>query len=113
MAKLLVFLTIFLGVIPPGVILARMYPVFRLAFFCMMVSFTSSMLAIHIYPIPDWTGTARGFALTMVDISSAIVFLSMLAAPKCKISFAPRGAWLYGLYFITVLLSGINAAMGI
>ena len=29
MVKLLVFLTIFLGVIPLGVILARMYPVFR------------------------------------------------------------------------------------
>ena len=109
MVKLLVFLIIFLGVIPLGVILARMYPVFRLVFFCMMVFFTSSMLAIHIYPIPDWTGTARGFALTTVDISSAIVLLSMLADPKCKISFAPRGAWFYGLYFITVLLSGIDA----
>ena len=89
MVKLLVFLIIFLGVIPLGVILARMYPVFRLVFFCMMVFFTSSMLAIHIYPIPDWTGTARGFALTTVDISSAIVLLSMLADPKCKSPLRP------------------------
>jgi ABC-type multidrug transport system fused ATPase/permease subunit len=109
MLKLLVFTVIFLMVIPAGAMLARARSAWRIFFFVLMMFFMCWMQSIHIAPIPLWTGTARGIALTMVDITGLIVLLSMIGAPGFKVNFRPPGWWCYGLYVIFSLASGIGA----
>ncbi len=107
--KTFIFLLVFLGVIPSGVFAARSNPLIRFICFALMVYFTSWSWLIHIAPIPEWTGTARGFPLSMSDILAAIVLFSMILDSKCRVSLCPPGGLLYGIYFFFALLSGVNA----
>ena len=77
--------------------------------FAIMLFFTCTMQAIHIAPLPEWTGTARGFAFTMVDICCLGLFLGMCFDKRCPVKKIPTGAWLFFIYFAFILLSGINA----
>lgn len=109
MGKLLVFGLIFGFVIPIGTYLAAKYPKVRVVAFIMMLSFTCKMVMIHISPWPEWRGSARGYAFTMVDISAAIVFLSIWFDPRCSKRFFPPGYWTYLIYYLFILMSGVNA----
>ncbi len=107
--KTLIFLIVFLGVIPSGAIIAKSNPLIRMICFCLMVYFTSWSWLIHIAPIPDWTGTARGIALSMSDILSMIVLFSMMLDRNCKVTFKPPGTFFYMLYFLFAVISVHNA----
>lgn len=107
--KLLIFLAIFLFVVPVGSLLSRRSQPIRAIAFGLMIFFTSWSFMIHIAPLPDWTGTARGYALSMVDIFASILLLGMVLDPDTRVSWRPPGAWLYALYFLFVLISGSNA----
>lgn len=107
--KIFIFLLIFLGVVPSGIIAARNNPVVRFVCFALMVYFTSWSWLIHIAPMPDWTGTARGFPMSLSDVLALIVLFSMVFDSKCSFTFKPPGALLYGIYFLFALISGINA----
>ena len=107
--KTLIFLIIFLGVVPGGAIIARTHPFVRMICFCLMVYFTSWSWLIHIAPIPDWTGTARGMALSMSDILSMIVLVSMICDHNCKVTFKPPGTLFYAIYFLFAFISVSNA----
>ncbi len=109
MWKVAVFFLIFAVIIPGWSVLAAASPRWRTAAFIGMLFFTCGLVMINIDPLPDWRGTARGYALTMVDIFSSIVFLSIYLDRKCKKVFFPPGSWTYGLYFFFVILSGVNA----
>jgi len=108
-SKAFIFLTIFLIVIPVGSILASAKPVLRNVAFILMLYFTCWAWMYHIAPIPVWTGTARGFALSMVDIFSSILLLSMIIDSRSRVTLLPLGFWTYLLYFFFILLSGIHA----
>ncbi len=107
--KFFLILVIFLLVIPSGTIAARSNPKIRFICFAFMIFFTSWSFMLHVYPAPDWRGTSRGFALSLVDILSCIVLFSMLFDSKCKVSLCPPGVWLYWIYFALTLLSGFGA----
>ncbi len=109
MGKILVFTLIFAFVIPIGTYFAVKYPKVRLIAFMLMLGFTCKMIMIHINPMPDWKGSARGFAFSMVDIFSSIVFLSIWFDKRCSKRFFPPGWWTYFIYYIFILISGINA----
>lgn len=113
MLKLLFLAVIFLAVIPTGVILVKAIPKLRVWVFVAMLYMISMTIAnytqFHFFSDPDWTGTARGFIFTIVDILALIVIGSMLFMEDYKFSFFPGGWWLYALYFTIGLLSGINA----
>jgi len=109
MSKIIIFTLIFGFVIPVGTYLAIKYPKVRLVAFILMLAFTCNMQMIHLYPLPDWRGSARGFAFSMVDINASIVFLSIWFDSRCSKRFFPPGYWTYFIYYFFIVISGINA----
>lgn len=109
MEKLLIFLAVFLLVIPLGTVATRVNDKVRLAVFAAMVASTAYMVLIHLVPMPDWRGTARGYALSATDILSSMLLLGMLIDRRCKVCFFPPGTWLYLVYFGLTILSVTSA----
>ena len=107
--KIIAFLFIFLYVIPLMTVLCCMFPVFRHICFAGMVYFTSNEYSLNFLPMPDWRGTARGYAFTAVSLFAVPLLLSMFFTIKYKINLFPPGSFFYFLYYFAILLSGINA----
>lgn len=107
--KIVAFLFIFLYVIPIMTVLCCMFPVFRHACFAGMLYFTTNEYSLNFVPIPYWTGTARGYAFTPVSLFAVPLLLSMFFNVTYKIKLFPPGSFFYFLYYLAILLSGINA----
>ena len=107
--KIVAFLFLFLYVIPLMTVLCCMFPVFRHICFAGMLYFTSNEYSLNFVPMPDWRGTARGYAFTPVSLFAVPLLLSMFFDIRFKIRLFPPGSFFYFLYYLAVLLSGINA----
>ena len=107
--KIVAFLFLFLYVIPLMTVLCCMFPVFRHICFAGMLYFTSNEYSLNFVPMPDWRGTARGYAFTPVSLFAVPLLLSMFFDIRYKIKLFPPGSLFYLLYYLAVLLSGINA----
>lgn len=109
MLKTLAFMFIFMYLMPFMTALCCMFPSFRHFCFAGMLYFTSREVSLNILPLPDWRGTARGYAFTAVSLFALPLLLSMMVSPRYKFRLFPPGSFFYFLYFLAVLLSGINA----
>ena len=107
--KILAFLFLFLYVLPFLTALCSMYPVFRHICFAGMFYFTSNEYSLNFVPMPDWRGTARGYAFTAVSLFAVPLLMSMFFSTKFKVKLFPPGTFFYFLYYLAILLSGINA----
>lgn len=74
-----------------------------------MLYFTSNELSLNLFPIPEWTGTARGYAFSAVYLFAVPLFLSMAFMPQYRVKVFPPGAFFYFLYYLSVIISGVNA----
>lgn len=107
--KIVAFLFIFLYVLPFMTVLCCMFPNFRHVCFAGMFYFTSNEYSLNFVPMPDWTGTARGYAFTAVSLFAVPLLMSMFFGIKYKVKLFPPGSFFYFLYYLSILLSGINA----
>ena len=107
--KTLAFLFIFLYLIPFMTVLGCLFPTMKHVFFAGMLYFTSREVSLNILPLPDWRGTARGYAFTAVSLFALPLLLSMMFSFQYKVKFFPPGWFFYFLYFLAILLSGFNA----
>lgn len=107
--KIVAFLFLFLYVIPFMTVLCTLFPVFRHVCFAGMFYFTSNEYSLNFVPMPDWRGTARGYAFTAVSLFAVPLLLSMFFSIRFKIRLFPPGSFFYFLYYLAILLSGINA----
>ena len=107
--KVVAFLLIFLYVLPFMTAICCFFPLFRHICFAGMVYFTSNEVMIHIMSLPNWKGTARGYAFSAVSLFAVPLLLSTLFMPKYKVKLFPPGAFFYFLYFMAILISGVNA----
>ena len=90
-------------------VLCCMFPNFRHVCFAGMFYFTSNEFSLNFMPMPDWRGTARGYAFTAVSLFAVPLLMSMFFSVKYKIKLFPPGSFFYFLYYLAILLSGINA----
>ena len=109
LTKIVAFLFIFLYLLPFMTAICCYFPVLRHVFFFGMFYFTSNEYSINLVPIPDWRGTARGYAFSLVSLFAVPLLLSMIFSFKYKVRLFPPGSFFYFLYFLFILLSGINA----
>ena len=107
--KTAAFLFIFLYLLPFMTALCCMFPVLRHVCFFGMMYFTSNEYSLNFYPMPTWRGTARGYAFTLVSLFAVPLFVSMCFSTKYKVRLFPPGSFFYLLYFLAILLSGMNA----
>ena len=107
--KIVAFLFVFLYLMPFMTALCCMFPTFRHVCFACLLYFTSNELSMSFLPIPNWTGTARGYTVSAVYLFAASLLLSMMFSFKYKVKLFPPGAFTYFLYYLAILLSGINA----
>jgi len=107
--KILVFLFIFLYMIPFMTVICCIFPAFRHVCFAGMVYFTSNDLSISFMPMPDWRGTARGYVFTAVYFFAVPLLISAFFNLQYKVRLFPPGAFFYFLYYLAVLISGVNA----
>ncbi len=107
--KIVAFLFLFLYLLPFMTALCCFFPVVRHIFFAAMVYFTSNEFSLNILPMPEWRGSARGYAFTAVYLFAVPVLLSSFFMPQYKVRLFPPGAFFYFLYYLAVLLSGMNA----
>ena len=85
------------------------FPVLRYVYFAGMMYFTSNDISLNFAPMPHWLGTARGYAFTGVSLFAVPLLLSMIFSFKYKVRFFPPGSFFYFLYFMAIVLSGVNA----
>ncbi len=109
MVKTLAFTFIFLYFVPFMTALCCLFPKLRHFFFACMLYFTSREVSLNILPLPDWSGTARGYAFSMVSLFALPLLLSMICSFRYKVRLFPPGIFFYFLYFLAILLSGYNA----
>ena len=109
MVKTLAFMFIFLYLVPFMTALCCMFPTLRHVCFAWMLYFTSREVTMNILPITGWRGTARGYAFSLVSLFALPLFLSMICSYRYKVRLFPPGTFFYFLYFLAILLSGINA----
>ena len=107
--KIVAFLFIFLYALPFMTALCCIVPVFRHICFAGMLYFTSNEYSLNFVPMPEWRGTARGYAFTAVSFFAVPVLMSLFFDTKYKVRLFPPGSFFYFLYFLSILLSGINA----
>ena len=107
--KIIAFLFLFLYVLPFMTALCCMFPIFRHVCFAGMVYFTSNEFSLNFVPMPFWRGTARGYAFTAVSLFAVPLLMSMFFSTQYKVKLFPPGSFFYFLYYLAVLLSGINA----
>lgn len=103
--KLLIILFAFGLVSPVAGIIAHFIPKLRYVWFGGMMLGTGKFIALHLAPLPDWTGTARGFAFTAADFFALALLVSLIAIPRFKFTWFPRGSFFYLLYFVGSCLS--------
>ena len=109
MVKTLAFMFIFLYLVPFMAALCCMFPTLRHVCFAGMLYFTSREITLNILPLTDWRGTARGYAFSAVSLFALPLLLSMICSYRYKVRLFPPGAFFYFLYFLAILLSGVNA----
>ena len=109
MVKTLAFMFIFLYLVPFMTALCCLFPTLRHVCFAGMLYFTSREVTLNILPLPDWRGTSRGYAFSMVSLFALPLFLSMICSIRYKVRLFPPGLFFYLLYFLAILLSGYNA----
>lgn len=109
MVKTLAFTFIFLYFVPFMTAMCCLFPKLRHFFFACMLYFTSREVTLNILPLPDWRGTARGYAFSMVSLFALPLLLSMICSFRYKVRLFPPGLFFYFLYFLAILLSGYNA----
>ena len=107
--KTLAFMFIFLYLVPFMTALCCMFPLFRHFCFAAMIYFTSREITLNILPLPEWRGTARGYAFSAVSFFALPLLLSMICSLRYKVRLFPPGFFFYFLYFTAILLSGYNA----
>lgn len=107
--KTIAFLFLFLYVLPFMTAFCCLFPYFRHICFAGMVYYTTNEVSINILPMPYWRGTARGYAFTAVSLFAVPLLLSMFFSRKYKIRLFPPGSFFYFLYYLSILLSGVNA----
>ena len=107
--KILTFLFIFLYLLPFLTAMCCMFPMVRHACFAGMVYFTTNEYSINFDPMPSWHGTARGFMFSAVYICAIPLLLSMIFSPRYKIKVFPPGTFFYFLYYLSIIISGVNA----
>ena len=107
--KIVAFLFLFLYVLPFLTALCCIFPTFRHICFAGMLYFTSNEYSLNFVPMPEWRGTARGYAFTAVSLFAVPLLMSMIFSLKYKIRLFPPGSFFYFLYYLSILLSGINA----
>lgn len=107
--KIIVFLFLFAYLMPFMTAMCCFFPWLRYVCFAGMFYFTTNEYTINICPMPKWTGTARGYAFTAVSLFAVPLLMSMILSTKYKVRFFPPGIFFYFLYFLAILLSGINA----
>ena len=107
--KIIVFLVLILFILPFLTAVSCYFPFLRHAYFAGMLYFTTKEVSINFVPMPDWRGTARGYAFTAVSFFAVPLLFSMILSPRYKVKFFPPGAFFYFLYFLAILLSGMNA----
>ena len=107
--KIVVFMFLFLFILPIMTGLSCYFPFLRHVYFAGMLYFTIDERTINLCPMPLWTGTARGYAFTAVSLFAVPLLCSMILSPTHKIRFFPPGSFFYFLYYLAILLSGINA----
>ena len=107
--KIIAFLFLFLYVLPFLTALCCTFPTFRHICFAGMLYFTSNEYALNFVPMPEWRGTARGYAFTAVSLFAVPLLMSMVFSLKYKVRLFPPGSFFYFLYYLSILLSGINA----
>ena len=107
--KIVAFLFLFLYLLPFMTVLCCLFPNFRHVCFVGMFYFTTNEYSLNFVPMPSWRGTARGYAFTAVSLFAVPLLMSMLFSFKYKVKLFPPGAFFYFLYYLSVLLSGINA----
>ena len=90
-------------------VFCSLFPVFRHIYFAGMVFFTAKEISLTFFPMPHWTGTARGYMFSTVYLFATPLLLNMIFSPKYKTRLFPPGSFFYFLYFLSILLSGINA----
>ena len=109
MVKTLAFTFIFLYFVPFLTALCCLFPLLRHFCFAAMLYFTSREVTLNILPMPDWRGTARGYAFSCVSLFALPLLLSMICSFRYKVKLFPPGFFFYFLYFLAILLSGVNA----
>ena len=107
--KIVAFMFLFLYVLPFMTALCCLFPNFRHICFAGMLYFTSNEFSLNLVPMPDWRGTARGYAFTAVSLFATPLFLSMFFQIKGTVRLFPPGSFFYFLYYLAILLSGVNA----
>ena len=107
--KTLAFLFIFLYLVPFLTALCGFFPSMRHVLFAAMLYFTSREVALNILPMPTWRGSARGYAFTAVSLFALPLFLSMVFSFRYKVRWFPPGWFFYFLYYLAIILSGVNA----
>ena len=107
--KVLVFLFIFMYMMPFLTVVCCLFPVFRHICFAGMIYFTSNEVSISFLPMAEWRGTARGYVFTAVYVFAIPLLTSMFFSPQYKVRLFPPGSFFYLLYFLAALISGINA----
>jgi len=109
LVKIVGFLFIFLYLLPFMTALCCLFPTFRHVCFIGMLYFTSNDFSLNFVPMPQWRGTARGYAFTAVSLFAVPLFISMVLSLQYKVRWFPPGSFLYLLYYLSVILSGVNA----
>jgi len=109
LVKIVAFLFLFLYVLPFMTALCCLFPNFRHICFAGMLYFTSNEYSLNFVPMPEWRGTARGYAFTAVSLFAAPLFMSMFFQIKGTVRLFPPGSFFYFLYYLAILLSGVNA----
>lgn len=107
--KIVAFMFLFLYVLPFMTALCCLFPNFRHICFAGMLYFTSNEFSLNFVPMPNWRGTARGYAFTPVSLFAVPLLMSMFFSFKYKIKLFPPGSFFYFLYYLAILLSGVNA----
>ena len=107
--KTIAFMFLFLYVLPFMTAFCCLFPTFRHICFAGIVYFTTNEISINFVPMPYWRGTARGYAFTAVSLFALPLLLSMFFSRNYKIRLFPPGSFFYFLYYLSILISGVNA----